>query len=397
MEVLQLAKSLSRDGNLNKAVALLEEHMASLPNDLTVAAALGRLYMRLKLPEKAAYWLRYSLQSRYALPDLDQEDVEYLIEENPESSALDVDSEFGVATESSPAANDDDLEDLNDVITDQSVVQDVNRDINDPLWDVPEEIQEDFEEQNLESEDQDDAPTIEELSELLNDIPELDFRDAEEDEEEEGYGFIEVPREPHRVTPEDEEPDARLTVQEKAEGVAAGLAHEAGWLRKDMDVLTEVLAHHKSHGKTIAALRHLLVDKEVTPGELMTLHEIRQLWGGGGYNRSYYGVKAKDGWSMVSWPLALSLVRQLRTDSAEEILLFVEDCFEEWSESPKQLSSFPIFVNYLGYVIEHMERVSLSCGQSMPAYIDYDFFEENDDGLDDWFEHRLTHDYLVIK
>ena len=62
MEVLQLAKSLSRDGNLNKAVALLEEHMASLPNDLTVAAALGRLYMRLKLPEKAAYWLRYSLQ-----------------------------------------------------------------------------------------------------------------------------------------------------------------------------------------------------------------------------------------------------------------------------------------------------------------------------------------------
>lgn len=397
MEVLQLAKSLSRDGNLNKAVVLLEEHMASLPNDLTVAAALGRIYMRLKLPEKAAYWLRYSLQSRYALPDLDQEDVEYLVEENPESSALDVDSEFGVATESSPAANDDDLEDLNDVITDQSVAQDVNRDIKDPLWDIPEEIQEDFEEQNLESEDQDDAPTAEELSELLDDIPELDFRDAEEDEEEEGYGFIEVPREPHRLTPEDEEPDARLTVQEKAEGVAAGLAHEAGWLRKDMDVLTEVLAHHKSHGKTIAALRHLLVDKVVTPRELMTLHEIRQLWGGGGYNRSYYGVKAKDGWSMVSWPLALSLVRQLRTDSAEEILLFVEDCFEEWSESPKQLSSFPIFVNYLGYVIEHMERVSLSCGQSMPAYIDYDFFEENDDGLDDWFEHRLTHDYLVIK
>lgn len=378
MEVLRLAQSLSRDGSLEKAVELLEEHMTNMPNDLTVAAALGRLHMRLKAPERAAYWLRYSLQSRYAPSDLDHEDIEYLTQENQDKQAFNQDSEFGVETGGHNAANDDSgLEDLNDVVM---VAGDDEGDQE--------------QEPDLEQEEDTDSPTPEELSELLEDIPELDFQ---EDDEEEEYEFSEVPQYPLVEDQEDHEPASRLTVQEKAEGAAATLAYEAGWLRRDIDVLTEVLSHHKSHGKTVAALRRLLVEQEVTPQELETLHEIRQLWGGGGYNRTYYGTKAKDGWTMVSWPLALTLVRQLQSDSAEEILLFVEDCFEEWSESPKQLAAFPIFVNYLGHVLEHMERVSQNCGQAMPAYIDYDFFEETDDGLDDWFEHRLTHDYLVIK
>jgi len=394
MEVLRLAQSLSRDGSLEKAVELLEEHMTTMPNDLTVAAALGRLYMRLNAPEKAAYWLRYSLQSRYAPPDLDHEDIEYLTQERQDKQVFDQDSEFGVETDDQHAANDDSgLEDLNDVV----MVSDNDRveEPDEPLWDIPDLIDEDEQEQEQSQEQEGgDVPTAEELSELLEDIPELDFQEDDEDEE---YDFVEVPQYPLVEDLADHEPASRLTLQEKAEGVAATLAYEAGWLRRDMDVLTEVLSHHKSHGKTVAALRRLLVEQEVTPQELETLHEIRQLWGGGGYNRTYYGAKAKDGWTMVSWPLALTLVRQIRSDSAEEILLFVEDCFEEWGESPKQLAAFPIFVNYLSYVLEHMERVSQSCGQAMPAYIDYDFFEETDDGLDGWFEHRLTHDYLVIK
>jgi len=394
MEVLQLAQSLSRDGSLEKAVELLEEHMTTMPNDLAVAAALGRLYMRLKAPEKAAYWLRYSLQSRYAPPDLDHEDIEYLTQERQDKQAFNQDSEFGVETGDQHAANDDSgLEDLNDVV--MMYDDDRGEEPEEPLWGIPDLVDEDDQEQEPDPEQEGgDFPTSEELSELLEDIPELDFQEDDEDEE---YEFAEVPQYPLVEDQEDHEPASRLTVQEKAEGAAATLAYEAGWLRRDIDVLTEVLSHHKSHGKTVAALRRLLVEQEATPQELETLHEIRQLWGGGGYNRTYYGAKAKDGWTMVSWPLALTLVRQLQSDSAEEILLFVEDCFEEWSESPKQLAAFPIFVNYLGHVLEHMERVSQSCGQAMPAYIDYDFFEETDDGLDDWFEHRLTHDYLVIK
>lgn len=394
MEVLQLAQSLSRDGSLEKAVELLEEHMTTMPNDLAVAAALGRLYMRLKAPEKAAYWLRYSLQSRYAPPDLDHEDIEYLTQERQDKQAFNQDSEFGVETGDQHAANDDSgLEDLNDVV--MMYDDDRGEEPEEPLWGIPDLVDEDDQEQEPDPEQEGGGfPTSEELSELLEDIPELDFQEDDEDEE---YEFAEVPQYPLVEDQEDHEPASRLTVQEKAEGAAATLAYEAGWLRRDIDVLTEVLSHHKSHGKTVAALRRLLVEQEVTPQELEALHEIRQLWGGGGYNRTYYGTKAKDGWTMVSWPLVLTLVRQLQSDSAEEILLFVEDCFEEWSESPKQLAAFPIFVNYLGYVLEHMERVSQSCGQAMPAYIDYDFFEETDDGLDDWFEHRLTHDYLVIK
>lgn len=397
MGVLQLAQSLSRDGSLEKAVELLEEHMTNMPNDLTVAAALGRLYMRLQAPEKAAYWLRYSLQSRYAPPDLDYEDIEYLTQENQDKQAFNQDSEFGVETDGHHAANDDSgLEDLNDAVMVDDDYKGVGEGPEKPLCDIPDLVDEGDQEQepDFEQKGGNDSPTPEELSELLEDIPELDFQEDDEDEE---YEFAEVPQYPLVEDQEDHEPASRLTVQEKAEGAAATLAYEAGWLRRDMDVLTEVLSHHKSHGKTVAALRRLLMEQEVTPQELETLHEIRQLWGGGGYNRTYYGAKAKDGWTMVSWPLVLTLVRQLRSDSAEEILLFVEDCFEQWSESPKQLAAFPIFVNYLGYVLEHMERVSQSCGQAMPPYIDYDFFEETDDGLDDWFEHRLTHDYLIIK
>ena len=107
MEVLLRAQTLFRGGSLEQAAELLEAHMAGQPRDMKVAAALGRIYRGLKQPEKAAYWLRYSLQHREVSPDFDEEDAVYLADSAEEEPALELDYEYGVPAVHSRAANDD--------------------------------------------------------------------------------------------------------------------------------------------------------------------------------------------------------------------------------------------------------------------------------------------------
>ncbi|WOD27090.1 hypothetical protein RYH70_13790 [Alloalcanivorax xenomutans] len=393
MEVLLHAQSLLQRGGPQTAAEFLEEHMARQPGDFRVAAALGRVYRRLQQPEKAAHWLRYSLQNRYVTPDLDEEDITYFGEAAEEEPALDLDHEYGVDTCGLRPANDDaPLE--GDREEEPGSEAEAGRS-SAPLTDIP-----DFDQQSElvePKQDDEDIPSIEELENLQEDLSELFAED--DDEEDDGADdvvYVEpIPDDADYYDDENELAD-HLTHWEKAEGIAAEIAVEAGWLKKDIEILIEVLSYHCSHGKTRSAIRELLVEKEATPVELEILHDLRQLWGGGGYNRSYRRNKAEDGWPNVSWQLGLRLLRGLRVDSVDEVLLFVEDCFEEWGASPKQLNAFPIFTYYLDYILAHMERMSERCGQPIPSYIEYQFFDDQGEGYEEWYEPGFRDGYRII-
>tara|TARA_A100001391_G_scaffold203782_2_gene197087 strand:- start:551 stop:1765 length:1215 start_codon:yes stop_codon:yes gene_type:complete len=375
VDILLRAQSLFRGGSLQQAAELLEAHMACKPEDFRVAVALGRVYRSLQQPERAAYWLRYSLQSFQALPELDEEDIEYFYEEAREEDGFDPDHEYGADVGKPEAANDDDSQRketmLNTGSDDEGACS--------HLANTPDSVQGDDSEQydHLREDSSDPHDKHESEEEGLEALySELDLNDFGQEDE-----LDLLPN--------------RLTRREKAEGAAAEIAVEAGWLKKDMDILVEVLSYHRSHGKTKSALLELLIEKEVTPGELILLHDIRLLWPGGGYNRVYRREKAEEGWPNISWQLGLRLIRGLRVDSSEEALLFVEDCFEDWGKSRKHLSSFPIFTRYLDHVLEHMEMMSKRCGQMIPSYIEYELFEDSDGDYKEWYEPRFRNGYRV--
>ncbi|PNE04184.1 hypothetical protein A15D_00364 [Alcanivorax sp. MD8A] len=442
MEVLLRAQTLFRGGSLEQAVELLEAHMASQPQDMRVAAALGRIYRGIKQPEKAAYWLRYSLENHDASPGFDEEDAAYLVGAAEEEPALELDYEYGVPSIQSRAANDDDS--LQQVASSQAVISEFKEEPEtaDGLQDIQPYIESELPEEALiepegaaeeseafkaeeggqpaehlikNSEDDEVLNAADELADIPDfeaeepaDIAVVDDLEDEEaitlaDDEEFGEGIVDLFEEADEegdddlesfyieLDPEDlgqddepEELPERLTHREKAEGIAAGLAVEGEWLKKDMGILVDVLAHHRSHGKTQSALRELLVKKQVTPAELHVLHELRKIWGSGGYNRTYRKQEAEDGWPNISWRLALDLTRALKADDAVEVLLFVEDCFQDWNASADKISAFPIFSYYLQHILDHMEQMALCCGQPPPAYIEYEFFEQDDDGWEQW-------------
>lgn len=442
MEVLLRAQTLFRGGSLEQAAELLEAHMAGQPRDMKVAAALGRIYRGLKQPEKAAYWLRYSLQHREVSPDFDEEDAVYLADSAEEEPALELDYEYGVPAVHSRAANDDEsrhqgqsshafIGESTEGAEAADILEDISSCIDSELPEAtltePEGAAEErklFKAVESGQPAEDLIESIEDDEELdaageLADTPELeaeeptdtvfmgDLEDEEviamEDDEELGQGILDLFEEADEevdddldsfyieLDPEelgqDDEPEElpeRLTHREKAEGIAAGLAVEGEWLKKDMGILVDVLAHHRSHGKTQSALRELLIKKQVTPSELHVLHELRKIWGSGGYNRTYRKQQAEDGWPNVSWRLALDLTRAVKADDAVEVLLFVEDCFQDWNASAEKIAAFPIFSYYLQHILDHMEEMALRCGQAPPAYIEYDFFEKDDDGWEQW-------------
>ena len=438
MEVLLRAQTLFRCGSLEQAAELLEAHMAGQPRDVKVAAALGRIYRSLKQPEKAAYWLRYSLQHHEVASDFDEEDAAYLVGSAEDEPTLELDYEYGVPVAQPQAANDDDprqqgksaqvsIIESAEVSEAADILEDVSPFIDSEFPEAtltePEGAAEESKtfkavERGQPAEDLEDSELLD-AADVIAEIPDFEaeesaniaflddledeeviavegdealrqgivdlFEEADEEEEDDLESFyIELDPEDLGQDDEPEELPERLTHREKAEGVAAGLAVEGEWLKKDMGILVDVLAHHRSHGKTQSALRELLVKKQVTPEELHVLHELRKIWGTGGYNRTYRKEEAVDGWPNISWRLALDLTRALKADDAAEVLLFVEDCFQDWNVSADKIAAFPIFSYYLQHILDHMEEMARCCGQPPPAYIEYEFFEQDDDGWEQW-------------
>jgi hypothetical protein len=424
--ILQQAEQLFRAGRRQTAVEMLEEHMHACPADRQAATVLGRIYVNLHQPERAAHWLRLSLQmdrqgalrARGPEQTLDEplgaDELDHIHASTDAPAECDFAHEYGFDASSSalqdqidtpkeprretdPApgglpviiADDDEAasEDGADFIEEDLAFFAAGEESQDGDQEVlPKDAEDPL------GGDHDSYPSSEKVA-MLDDedvdelLPFLD--DAAQAEEDTDWVIHTLNFDPLDTSEEDtleELPVSGTMVSDyrKARQVAAELAAEAGWPLDDLAKLVEVLLHHRSHGKTRVALRQLLQDEEVTPDELTIMHDLRLQWGGGGYNRCFRSGKAEDGWPNVSWQLALRLLRELQAGSVEEILLFVEDCFQQWNDSPRMLNAFPIFAYYLNNVIEHMRRVAEDCGQRMPPYVDFDLFPDHEGDYGSW-------------
>lgn len=402
IRILQQAEQLYRAGHRQEAIDLLEWHMKGAFASRNVANVLGKLYGNANQPREAAYWFnRALLMGRQVVPSSDEvgaeasdrlgaDELDYIASSTGCQPELEFDHIYGFDDSQIPHKPAVPLES-------DDVDQGQEHDVSDSSLSNETESQgrlgDDQLDQNhhgVAGTDCYDADSDQVKENFLIDDDGIDVSDLEAtvSEEESDYDWEEYALEgdPLEASDQDpiEEPPLRISDLRKARQVAGKLAHEADWDVGGLPILIEVLVHHRSHGKTLSALRSLMLEMEVTPHELSLMHELRQYWGGSGYNRIFRGNDACDGWPTLSWALSLRLLRQLKMESADEIFLFVEDCFQNWNDSPAMLSAYPIFSYYLNHIINHMDQVNERCGQPMPAFIDYNLFPDEDSYYESW-------------
>ena len=392
IQVLQQAEQLFRAGRRRAAIDLLEEHMAESPGDRQAASVLGRIYVNNSQPDRAAFWLKHALQidhqaglagsisyEKSSDPNamLDQDDMAFMAANDAVVSQCDLSDEYGLGGASAE----------NGPVKTISNGQQIGVQVDTPqpvsLENVLASPEGSISQNSLSD---DDLATLEDLSLITQDPAEektiasatqaaIDWQD---------YALDGTAVDQAKPPTSKELPVSRLTHLERARQVASRLASEVEWGKRDIPILVEILAYHKCHGKTITALRTLLIEEEVTPAELAVLHDLRMQWGSGGYNRVYNGNKARDGWPNISWQLALRLARVVRADNAEEILLFVDDCFEDWCDTPGLLYAYPIFIHYLDRVIDSMHRSYVYRDVDSPPFVDYRLFPDDEDEYSGW-------------
>lgn len=409
IDVLQQAERLFRAGRRRAAIDLLEAYMAQAPGDRQAASVLGRIYVYNSQPDRAAFWLKNALQIgrqasianantvlklTYSDLALDQDDLEFMSSSDSAADEYNFNDEYGLLNE---AVGEAPREAIKAHAPEQ---QQIERPAVDPVKGLPAarpvpvvlgsagELAEPM--------STEDSEVFEDL--ILSDGLE-DFVDvkvdthAEVDIDWQEYALNEDLIDTTDEDPVEEVTVSRLSTLDRARQVAARLAAEADWSKRQIPVLVEILAVHKCHGKTITALKRLLLEDDVTPAELAIMHDLRLKWGGGGYNRDYCRNEATDGWPNISWQQALRLLRCLNVDNADELILFVDDCFDDWCRDEGLLKAYPKFIYYLDRVIENANGTAFVTAERVAPFVDYSLFNDEDGYYDTWRVHgtQLPH------
>lgn len=410
IQVLQQAEQLFRAGRRRAAIDLLEEHMVQSPGDRQAASVLGRIYVNNKQPDRAAFWLKHALQlDRQAtsvpaspariLEDsasaLDQDDLEYMSSSSHEVEEYNYSDDYGLHSEEPGEGSGDTTQEH---VSGSEQAQSLDLGYAPAAFPATHTESAGFKPVAKSvtpgtSEDLDEFEDID-LGDDLEDM--VDFQvdgHAEVDIDWQEYALDEDLIDTADEDPVEDVTVSRLSTLDRARQVAARLAAEADWSKRQLPVLVEILAVHKSHGKTIAALKRLLLEDGVTPEELAIMHELRLKWGGGGYNRDYRRNEATDGWPNVSWQQALRLLRCLNVDNADELILFIDDCFDDWCHDEGLLQAYPAFVYYLDRVIENANGTTFVTAERVAPFVDYSLFPDEDGYYDTWRVHgtKLPH------
>ncbi|HLS06223.1 MAG TPA: hypothetical protein VK036_08015 [Wenzhouxiangella sp.] len=184
-----------------------------------------------------------------------------------------------------------------------------------------------------------------------------------------------------------------------AERCAADIAVKVGWSRFETPILVDILEHHNSHWKTKNSLEEMISNQDATPEELAVCHEIRLHWETGGYNRIYRYEEAREGWPNCQWGLALRIIRETGIDDADALMAFVDDCFEDWVNTPGLIKIHLFFQSYLDRVLDKMADLRIGNAPVMPAYIDYSLFQDASDCYDSWHKSRpkFNHGYSILE
>lgn len=176
----------------------------------------------------------------------------------------------------------------------------------------------------------------------------------------------------------------RMELERRARISAARLIPEIEWLRRDLPLIQEILAYHRCHSKTIAALRDLIPLWGVLPSELRTAFQLRIYWAEcdhfhRGWNSS--DELAAVTWQNISWGLSLAIVRHLGSDDVDETTDWLHSCFDDWVRWHIKGRYHPTFHSYLVSLLSHLDAQEQIIGHRLPAYIDFDLFAEEAEPL----------------
>jgi hypothetical protein len=167
----------------------------------------------------------------------------------------------------------------------------------------------------------------------------------------------------------------RLLLQERARQLTSELALEYSVDDLLFAQLENVLIFHKCHGQTKKAMRELL-NENIQALELALILELREYWVSREcFARIYYGSCPDIKFKNLSWILALAMIRLHNFEDIEEAIQYLEDCFEDWSQSLRLLDGFRSFRSYMLHIVDHTLKAPLV---GLPPYLDYQYFVEDD-------------------
>ncbi|GGQ22792.1 hypothetical protein [Shewanella litoralis] len=162
----------------------------------------------------------------------------------------------------------------------------------------------------------------------------------------------------------------RLLPQERARQLTSELALE--YFVDDLLFvqLENVLIFHKCHGQTKKAMRELLKEN-IQANELALILELREYWVGREcFARTYYNSCPDIKFNNLSWILGLAMIRLHNFDDIEEAIQYLEDCFDDWSQSLRLLDGFRSFRSYILHIVDHTLK-------DLPPYLDYQNFVDD--------------------
>jgi hypothetical protein len=168
--------------------------------------------------------------------------------------------------------------------------------------------------------------------------------------------------------------DGRISQRQRALQIVTDLALEFKIDDLLFAHLNEVLVFYKCHWQTKKFMR-ILLEENVEGAELAVIFKLREYWENKDcFSRTYYQNSSGTGYINLSWLLGLAIVRRLKADDVEEAILYIEDCFEDWSRDLKVLENFRSFREYLIHLVDHME---LATPHGLSPYIDYLLFPDD--------------------
>lgn len=358
-EALKEANRLISQGSVNSALRLLLQEHKCDPGNFRVARTIGRIYLQLKRPEKAAEFLRIAVdlqdttrKRNYNSEALTGDDLRF-IEEQQELEDTDESELFCDVQAEKPV----DVEEVNQrqyqpTVEETEVIETSEAGLDDWIEDElqADEFSADFEPDDDELTGDDEEalwmPGYEETVEEL-------AQPEPEEEREFGWDDFEDFDDDYQEEVEDTEFDQSVPPEIKARQKAAELIEIAEWNRNTIEPLGEFFLAN-SHGLT-----RRVVTEYVCVGlcleELFGAWHLRNVWEESEhYWMSFSGAQWTNEtgarYSHLSWVQAIDIVRSFRDiPSEEELETFLEDEFEYWYTDSTMRHRYPAFVKYLKY------------------------------------------------
>ena len=195
---------------------------------------------------------------------------------------------------------------------------------------------------------------VEKSTEIGNDLFYTSTDESSDDWEQYVEELDEFEIQAHQSRNDDIRTDGKLSREQRARQVAIEVGQPFGWNNDGIELLTEVFVRY-GWSATRRSIESAF-EKDLTPEELRLSMAVREFWQEGGVFPdaciATVSPKRGTGYDVLSWPMALALVRLFGgTPDLAEIEDYLNRRFEVWRRDKSLFRQFPAFSSYLYHCI----------------------------------------------